>query len=404
MNTLSNNYPTPAVPLSPVLSWDTATIRAHREKPASILNCKYKLPLTSGRAAIALALEHAAVADGDEVLVPAYHCESMVAPVRWRGAKPVFYRIKDDASADIADIERKITDRTKAIIITHYFGFLQNLPPIVDLCHSHAVKVIEDCAHTFFGSTDGKPVGSQGDYAIASSMKFFPVLDGGLLASNTLDVTSIKLQATPLSFQLKSLLNSIESSVGYKRLGVAGKLIAWVMHAKDYLWGSAKKLMGVNGQRIDTPSSSEGGQNLDDAWIRRQASSTSSLIVSRSDANRICQTRRANYQRLHAAFSQLPECHALHANLAEGIVPLVYPLYVEKADLLFDTLKKRAVPIWRFGEYLDSAVTRELCENSVKLSSHIFQFPCHQELQEREIAWIIDTVTSVFSSYYQRTN
>jgi len=393
-----NNYPRPVVPLSPILSWHSVNLGKSREKIASVQDCRYTLRLTSGRAAIALAMKHAGVSQGHEVLVPAFHCESMVAPIRWLGATPVFYRVHPNTSIDIVDIGEKITGNTKAIIITHYFGFLQDLSSAIELCTTKNVQLIEDCAHAFFGSVKGKTVGAQGDYAIASSMKFFPVLDGGLLASNTLDIRSLELQRTPLAFQMKSLVNSIENSISYGRFGVFGKMTAMLLRIKEHLWSSSKELFGSEKQSISTPSSSEGGQELDVEWINRRSSLASRQILAHSDKQRICKLRRANYQRLDEAFRLLPGCHPLHSMLPDNCIPLVYPLYVENAEKIFPLIKQQGIPIWRFGEYLDEAVTDDVCINSVKLSAHIFQFPCHQELLKPEIEWIIESVVKIITS------
>jgi perosamine synthetase len=398
-----NNYPKPAVPLSPVLSWYSTHISKPGNYTSNILDCKFKLQLTSGRAAILMALEDTGVNSGDEVLLPSFHCESMVAPVRWLGATPVFYRINSDSSIDVDDIESKISANTKAIIVTHYFGFLQNLSPVVELCRGKNIKTIEDCAHAFFGSRDGKTVGSQGDYAIASSMKFFPVLDGGVLASNTIDISSIELKSSPWAFELKSLINSIEISIRYRRLGIPGRLISVLMGVKDYLWSGIKNLRGRDIVTVSTPSSSQGGQELDEEWLKKRASLASRQIVAYSDTRRIVDLRRANYLRLDDAFRNLPGCHPLHTSLPSNCVPLVYPLYVENAKTLFPILKRKAIPIWRFGEFLDRGVTTGVCQNSVNLSAHVFQFPCHQELQDSEIRWIIDSVVKVITESDQGT-
>ena len=97
---------------------------------------------------------------------------------------------------------------------------------------------------------------------------------------------------------------------------------------------------------------------------------------------------------LHNALSKLSGCHPLHAELPLNCAPLVYPLYVDNPDQLFHMLKLQGVPIWRFGEFLDPSVTPQTCANSQQLSKHVLQFPCHQELKQSEINWLVDRVVS----------
>ena len=132
---------------------------------------------SSGRVAIALALRHLGIRPGEQVLLPAYHCTAMVEPVQWASAAPVFYRIHPDTSVDLEHLQRLLTPLTRAVIVVHYFGFPQQLSSLRAFCDTHRLALIEDCAHAFFGEEAGRPLGSCGDYAIASAMKFFPIYE-----------------------------------------------------------------------------------------------------------------------------------------------------------------------------------------------------------------------------------
>ena len=386
------DYPTPFTPLAPVLSSNSLTFSTKKSKrQRSILSCNNKLQLTSGRAAIAIALEHAGITQNDEVLVPAYHCESMISPVLWREATPVFFRIKINTAIDIDDIISKITTKTKAIIVTHYFGFLQDLMLVRKLCTEHNIILIEDCAHAFFGSLNNQPVGSIGDYAIASSMKFFPCYDGGVLASSTRTLSNIQRNKPAASFQIKAFFNIVERAIYYKRFGLAGKGINAIVKVKEWLWNNIKSIRGKH-HTSNSPASSDGGYGLEESWIHKSTSLSSRFIINQSNMTRIIEKRKENYQKLYQALSQLETARPLFKNINSSFVPLVFPLFVEVPEKSFDRLKKQGVPIWRFGEYLDKKITKAFCPNSTALSAHVFQFPCHQELTNEELNWIISTI------------
>jgi perosamine synthetase len=278
-------YPYPTVPLTPLLSGRGYTIKAaDLQQEASILRNRNIRWVTSGRAAIALALEQVGVKKGDEVLIPAYHCESMISPTLWREATPVFFKIKSDAYVDFEDLKSKRTEHTKAVLVTHYFGVMQCLEPIRAWCDEHGLILIEDCAHAFFGEQSGAPVGTIGDYAIASSMKFFPNLDGGILASSKHPLAAISLEGVGRAFELKSAINLVEKAVHYRRLGWVGRGLKWAIQLKEALWKYAKRCMGAERQQsFKAPASSEGGFGLDSAWIHKSMSKASKWVISHAN-------------------------------------------------------------------------------------------------------------------------
>ncbi len=396
-------YPYPKIPLSPILSEKAFSRDSATRQVDSILSVPNKRLVTSGRAAIAIALEDAGVVAGDEVLVPAFHCESMISPVHWRQASPVFYRILPDAQVDLADLESKLSAKTKAVLVTHYFGVLQDLAPIRAMCDLHGLVLVEDCAHAFFGRRNGSPAGAVGDYAIASSMKFFPNFDGGVLASASRDLSNISLKPHAKSFQLQSFFNITEKAIGYKRFGLLGRAANLAILGKEVLWKSAKRLMSPNRkQQFAPPSSSEGGFGLESQWIHKVMSSASKKVIEYANFEQIIAARQSHYAIIDARLRKLPGARPFYKALPEGIVPLVYPLYVENLPEVFHHMKMAGVPIWRFGELLDPAITSEVCTNSVELSEHVIQFPCHQSLRLSEIEWMLDQIELSFSLYQNK--
>lgn len=383
-------FPPPFIPLAPTLSRDG--IGRSRETVPSILDLPHQLKVTSGRVAIALALRHAGIGTNDDVLVPAYHCDSMVAPVRLEGARTEFYRVDECGKVDFADLASKAGPATKALILTHFFGFPQDLERARAFCDKHSLILIEDCAHTFFGEWNGKAVGSVGDYAIASSMKFFPVFDGGVLASRSRDLTSIELRSPSIAFELKALSNIVERALQYDRLTAVASMVRFAMRAKDKIWKLVKSSSKTLSEARLTPGSSEGGYVLDPEWLDVRMSRVSSTILRFSNFSKVVEDRRANYRALCQRLSKLPGLHPLHPQLPDGVVPLNLPVLVDDAETLFPLLKRAGIPIWRFGEYLDDAVTSDVCANSCHLSGHVFQFPCHSELRPAEIDWMVDTI------------
>ncbi|WP_159628379.1 DegT/DnrJ/EryC1/StrS family aminotransferase [Massilia puerhi] len=375
----------PRIPIAPVLS-ATSLRRARGPGLPSVLDAGAVRCVTSGRVAIALALRAMGVQAGDRVLVPAWHSPSMIPPVLWRGAVPVFYRVGPDGAADLADIAAK-APQAQVLMATHYFGFPQDLAPLQALCDAHGLQLLEDCAHAFIGSHAGRPLGSFGDYAIASTMKFLPVYEGGLLVSARHDLATVVLQPAGVAFEAKIALNSLERGFEYGRLALLRALLWPALALKDAL----RKPRGASTGPAPAlaPSSSDSSFTLDPAWIDKRSSLFARVLLRLSSATRIARLRRAHYLRLDAALRCLPGIRPLYPTLPDGVCPWAYPLLVEDPDRLAARLGGAEVPVLRFGRPLWQGVDAATCANAVHLSEHVLALPCHQELRPRELDWLI---------------
>ncbi|QYF95069.1 DegT/DnrJ/EryC1/StrS family aminotransferase [Massilia sp. PAMC28688] len=386
----------PRVPLAPLLS--LSTFAAPRlPRPACVLDAGAVRLVTSGRIAIALALREMGVGAGDEVLVPAYHSMSMIPPVLSLGAHPVFYKVGADAALDLDDVASKLTAATRAIMVTSYFGIPQDLARIRAFCDLHGLLMLEDCAHCFFGEHGGRPVGSWGDYAIASSMKFFPIYEGGALVSARHALTTGRLSSAGRGFEAKAALNALERSFAYGRLPLVKALLWLPLRLKSALWNMIKRRAPAGAPAL-TPSSSDSSYDFDPRWLDKQSSRFSRFVVRRASHARIVAQRRANYRFLELACASLPLCRPLFAALPPGACPWLFPLVVEQPEKLFRRLHNAGVPMTRFAEALWPGVDAGVCANSVHLSRHIIAFPCHQALLPEELAWMSGAIREALTA------
>ena len=392
----SASYPAARVPLFPVVS--SRTFAPSGKGAPSVLDSKWVVPVTYGRMAIALALRDLGVTRGDEVLLPSYHCLSMVDPVSHSGAEPVFYRIRRDGSVNLDDIRARITPRTRALLVVHYFGFPQDMEAVCALCAASRLTLIEDCAHAMFGTFRGRPLGSFGDYTIASPMKFFPIFDGGLLTSSQRPLDRIPLTSLGPVFSLRAGTIQLERSLEYGRLRFAGLLLAiplWLKTAAVRVVKAIRPRAREQwGPSVGERSSGETG-DFDPRLMDRRMSGTSRLVMRMSSRRRLVELRRKHYEYLLERLSGLPGCYPLQPKLPEGVVPYLFPLVVEDAGRIFPRLKRQGVPITRFGEYLSDRVQPEEHPETMFLSRTVFQFPCHQEMKPEELEWMTATIRAV---------
>jgi perosamine synthetase len=382
----------PLVPLAPVLS-RASFGRARAAAAPGVLTAGASRLVTSGRIAIALALREMGVGAGDTVLLPAYHSLSMVPPVLWRGAIPRFYRVGTRAEVDLDDVESLLDPTVKVLVVTNYFGFPQDLRAIRGFCDARGLLLLEDCAHCFFGEYDGLSVGSFGDYAIASSMKFFPVYEGGCLISARHPLTGVTLRSAGAGFEAKALLATLENSFAYGRLPRLRAALAPLLGLKNALWRMVKAR--VRAAPALAPGSSDSDASFDPHWLDKRSSRFTRSMLRRVSGARIVALRRRNYLRLEQALGQRSGCRPLFARLPDGVCPWLFPLQVDDADAVFVRLRQAGVPLVRFAETLWAGVDAERCANSIALSRHILSFPCHQELDDAELDWMIDSILKV---------
>ncbi len=403
-DTPSPRFPIPRVPKNPVLGWSSFARGASSSDDGSALPSVLSLPnkryVTSARVAIALALQRLGVGPGDRVLVPAYHCLSMVEPIVFCGAEPVFFPLTPTLEVPIDAIAAFDLSRVRAMIVTHYFGFPQAMASICAFAAARGIHVVEDCAHAIFGVADGRPIGSWGDYAAVSLMKFFPVYDGGCLVSASRTLDDVALRRPSNRFEAKAFLNSIERGLFYRRFPGMQAVAKTTLVAKDAMWRAIKRLRASRSTTpfaYHDPAASDGVNGLDPAWLDRQISFASQQLVERLPIERIVDRRRRHYRRLASALADLPGARPLFAELPDGVVPYVFPLWVDRPQRVFVRLKNDAVPLFRWERLWDDAAVR-VDPQSARYATEIFQLPCHQELTDADLEWIIERVRAAFAA------
>jgi len=146
----------------------------------------YSLMVNSGTSALHLAYILARIKPGDEVLTSVFTCVATNIPLLWIGAKPVFVDIDPKTlNIDPEDIERKITKKTKAIIVVHMSGQPAEMPWIEDIACRYDIPIIEDAAQALGAEYAGRKIGSTltKNFSVFSfqAVKNLTTGDGGLL-------------------------------------------------------------------------------------------------------------------------------------------------------------------------------------------------------------------------------
>lgn len=132
---------------------------AFERELAARLGVEAAAVVSSGSAALELGLRALGVRGGDEVLIPTYVCDALHHAVRRAGARPVLVDADPATySLSVEDAKRRLTPRTRAVIVVHAFGLAVDVRDFDDL----GLPVLEDCAQALGAAVDGRPVGSWG--------------------------------------------------------------------------------------------------------------------------------------------------------------------------------------------------------------------------------------------------
>lgn len=124
----------------------------------------YAWSVSNGTVALHLALHCLDIGPGDEVIVPTFTYIASVNAIAQTGAKPVFVECRaNDWLIDVADVEAKITPRTKAIMAVHLYGAVCDMPALAALAKARGVHLVEDCAEALGSTYEGTHVGLFGD-------------------------------------------------------------------------------------------------------------------------------------------------------------------------------------------------------------------------------------------------
>ena len=160
------------------------TVQKFEHSFAEYLSVRHAVATNSGTSALHLALLALEVGPGDEVIIPSYVCSALLNAVNYTGATPVLADIcPKTCNLEAADIKKRISTRTRAIIVPHLFGLPADLNSLMAL----DVPIIEDCAQAVGSEYVQRPVGTFGIAAVYSfyATKVITTGEGGMVVSNS---------------------------------------------------------------------------------------------------------------------------------------------------------------------------------------------------------------------------
>lgn len=162
-------------------------VKQFEDQFANRVQRKYAIAVTNGTAALDVGIEALGIGPGDEVILPAFTIISCIGQIIRSGATPVL--VDSDPltwNMNLKQVEEKITEHTKAIMVVHIFGLPVDVEPLLEIAKNKNIKIIEDAAEMHGQTYYEKPCGSFGDISTFSfySNKLITTGEGGMLVTD----------------------------------------------------------------------------------------------------------------------------------------------------------------------------------------------------------------------------
>ncbi|NTW13971.1 MAG: DegT/DnrJ/EryC1/StrS family aminotransferase [Candidatus Moranbacteria bacterium] len=326
-------------------------VEKFEEKFAKYSGAKYCVGVNSGTDALEIALRSLGITDGDEVITTSNTFIATVMAISKVGAVPVFADVDDDYQIDIADFTKKITSKTKAVIVVHLFGFPTDMDAIKKVTKKNKLFLVEDACQAHGATFKGRRVGSFGD---VSCFSFYPGKNLGAYGDGGALVTSSKK-----IFTAARLLRNYGQKIKYKH-----------------------ELIGYN-SRLDEIQATILSVKLDylDDWNKERRKLAKLYIEELSDVKEVVLPKEKTHciSAFHLFVIRVKKRKELQEYLLRnGINTMIhYPIPVHRQIA--------------YKEYNDIKLP-----NTELFAKEILSLPLYPELTEREVKYVANAVKSFY--------
>lgn len=336
------------------------------------------------------------IASGENVLVPSFHCTSVVEPILKYGAAVKFYDIERTLQPNLAHVEAQIDAKTRAILVIHYFGFPQDIRVFKDLTRRHNLFLIEDCAHVLRGCTeDGAPLGRSGDISIFSWRKFLPLYDGGQLVINNPKLNvAIPWDKGDWFFSLKVAKNVLDKLIDDSDFRLVQKVGR--ISRLPSIW--ARRLASTNGHSSRVFSVNSYDLEFDLSSANLGMSNLSKHILRNTSLDEVVKIRRRNYVLLLEFIKSLRGIAPLYGSLPEGVCPWVLPIVARQKNFHV-VLRREGIPAFTWSGVIHSTLPLNQFADSSFLYDNLVFLPIHQGLRKRDLEVMAEVLRRSLDSY-----
>jgi dTDP-4-amino-4,6-dideoxygalactose transaminase len=325
------------------------------EKLGNYFGNKNVLTLNSGTSGLHLALRLANVGFGDEVITTAMTCTATNMPIMAAGAKIVWADIDPITGLiDPKDIEKKITSKTKAIIMVHFGGIPCDINAINKIAKKHNIKTIEDAAHAIGSEYNNQKIGNHSDFIMFSlqAIKHFTTVDGGLLLCKDEDDyergkllrwygidrdakrKEFRCEEDILEYGYKYHMNDISATIGIEQLNYIDKIVGKHIENQEYYDKALQNIKGVS--VIEKPSISKSS-----SWLYTMHIEKRDLFSIWMTEQKVMTSRVHERNDNHTAFKEfktdLPNVNLF--NNSQVSIPVGWWITNEDREYIVDKIK-----------------------------------------------------------------
>lgn len=383
-------------------------VEKFEQKIADYTGAEYAVAVANGTAALHVACYAAGISEGDEVITSPITFAASANCIFYCKARPVFADIDPlTYNIDPEDVERKITDRTKAIIPVDFTGQPCDLDRIFEIAKKHNLIVIEDAAHALGASYKGKKIGSISDMTIFSfhPVKHITTGEGGMVMTNDKRLyEKLKLFRTHGITREEDLL-------------LHGK--EWEKGNKD-VWNGQEKgeFSKEKGQGIaEAERENEWERNQEDymgPWYYEQIElgynyriSDIQCALGISQMNRLesfIERRKELARRYDKAFSNCMDIVTPKQLSGTDSSWHLYSIQVlnHKRREIFEKLREAGIgvnvhyiPVYTFPYYQRNGYQNVYCKHAEELYKHLISLPLYPDLTDKQQDYIIDTLRNL---------
>lgn len=330
-----------------------------------------------GRVALLDGLKILGCKRGENVLLPSYICDVAVEPFYELGIQVRFYKILMNLQPDLTDVENKIDEKTRAILVVNYFGFPQErMDEIQKMCVRYGIYLIEDNAHGFLSRKDSRLLGTFGDIGFSSLWKILPVPNGAVLFINNDSLTGSiknphppsisqnKFQLSDYKYCLHSLLNYLEIQYNFPSQVI-----------RD-IYGRVFKKVGRDSSR-----------EYQDSKV--PISKITLQVINNIAPNEVVRMRRENYKFWLEKMSKREEIKIVFEDLPEGVCPQIFPVIVKKADSFMKEMLDKGIYVFPWPYLPHEIEDNSEFPTANFLSKHLVALPVHQNVGRNNLKKVV---------------
>ena len=336
-----------------------------------------------GREALLSGVAELGLKKGDAIIIPAYICDSAIAPLRDYGYKLVFVDIDETGNLPVSTIQSMIKlHKPRALLVVHYFGFIFDLKELIDLCRENNIKVIEDCSHSFHSQLL-KENNSKSDLEIFSIRKSLPVYDGGAFR-----LKSSNFEAKSFKFVRKS--NSSKSIIY-----LLGRLVEWTIIKVGINFYSPLVL----NLKKTILNENEKPQSLKSCYIVDPSNHLKCYLGNDNYLNSTVKKIQTNFRFLQNNLKNYEFDFSFDSNNT-GSIPQVFLVKDDSGGLL-KYMNSKGVGAYCWPNYempKEVRVHSSIFPNSIKFDKTLVLLPIHQDIKQIQLNYMVECIQDWFQN------